>query len=64
MSKEGDEYIDCPDKSYEETRKIINENGEKKNTLKFHLSNQRKNNDLNLDEPTSKGDLEEELSGP
>lgn len=63
MNKEEGEYTGKTDLSYEETKELI-ANKKDDDVLTFHLSNQKNNNALNLDEPNSKGDLEEELCGP
>lgn len=50
------------DLSYDQTVKVLRENKGKDEELKFTLSPLKENNS-NLDEPTSKG-LEEEITGP
>ena len=56
------------DLSYEETEKIVRTFLHDKNNggsvIKFDLSPQSEYRNYNLDEPTSKGDLEEEINGP
>ncbi len=62
MNEGEDEYK--TDYSFEQIRKILEENKEKENyDLKFHLSQSNQNNFCS-DEPNSKGNLEEETCGP
>jgi len=49
--------------SYDETLKILEERKGKDEKLTFHPFPNR-NREIDLDEPDSIGDLEEELSGP
>lgn len=51
------------DLSYEQTLKVLKENKDKNREIKFNLSPLKENN-FRLDEPTSKGSLEEEIWGP
>jgi len=48
---------------YDKTLKVLKEKNGKDEELIFHPS-LKNNREIELDEPTSIGDLEEELSGP
>ena len=55
-------YHEYRDLSYEETIKVLRENKEENEGLKFHSP--KKDSTYSLDGPNNIGDLEEELSGP
>lgn len=69
MNELGEKYNDL---QYQETLRIIKERGNESN-LKFHLSNYQENyhahssgerTGIDPDMPNSRGDLEEETTGP
>ncbi len=70
MNEPGEKYNDL---QYQETLRILKENGKKDHMLKFHLSNYQENyhahssgerTGIDPDMPDSRGDLEEETTGP